>query len=381
VAADFLPRLRAGKSEIPALKNPGARPEGHLKIFAIGTGEVPLGRGRGRLKTQVEPRNLIVGKNHTAMSNHLLAQFVPSFEKPKAHISRRSALKQIGVGAGALGALGLLRPDAMGRIIGPNSDNAALALQDGLILNFALNLEYLEAEYYTYAVTGGGIEAQGVGVDGGGTAGATTVKSGARVPFATAALQQYAMEIAADERAHVSFLRKALQNAGVQPVARPAINLLDSFAAAAQAAGLGAGFDPFANETNFLLGAFIFEDVGVTAYKGASPFITNKTFLESAAGILGVEAYHAGIIRTLLYQGGAVTRAAAQAISDLRDTAAGGEQDQGLTDGSGNANLVPADANGIAFSRTTRQVLNIVYLAKDAKTGGFFPNGVNGAVA
>ena len=74
-------------------------------------------------------------------------------------------------------------------------------------------------------------------------------------------------------------------------------------------------------------------------------------------------------------------RAAAQAISDLRDAAGGGEQDQGLTDGSGNANLVPTDANGIAYSRTTRQVLNIVYLAKDAKTGGFFPNGLNGAVA
>ena len=311
-------------------------------------------------------------------SSSSLAQ-QPAGEPTAPRLSRRSLLKKAGLGAGAV-SLGLFGPRAAGRIIGPVSDSIILQTEDYLVLNFALNLEYLEAEYYTYAVSGQGIEAYNVGVDGAGNAGATTVKAGAQVPFATPALQQYAAEIAADERAHVTFLRTALIKAGVRPVARPALDLQASFAAAASAAGLGDGFDPFANEVNFLLGAFIFEDVGVTAYKGAAPLITNRTYLEAAAGILAVEAYHAGIIRTLLYQMGATTQMAAQAISDLRDTVNATEKDQGVVDSNGNANLVPTDANGLAYSRTTREVLNIVYLARDARNGGFFPNGLNGAI-
>ena len=167
----------------------------------------------------------------------------------------------------------------------------AQTVTDADVLNFALNLEYLEANFYSYAVNGTPIAA--TSTTGTGTSGAAT--GGRAVVFNDAVVQAYAQEIARDELNHVNFLRTALGSAAVaQPTIDVGIAPNGAFSSAARAAGLiGATsaasptfFDPYASANNFLLGAFIFEDVGVTAYKGASPLITNKTYLEAAAGIL-----------------------------------------------------------------------------------------------
>ena len=283
---------------------------------------------------------------------------------------RRNFLKKAGLtGMGVVGGAALAGtnlPSAM----------AADPISDSAILNFALQLEYLEAEFYSYAVKGTGISS--TLTDGSGTRGRVT--GGAKVPFKTKAIQQYAAEIAGDELAHVKFLRTAL---GGAKTARPNIDLKNSFTKAAQAAGLikaGQTFNPFADEDSFLLGAFIFEDVGVTAYKGAAPLIDNKTYLEAAAGILSVEAYHAGIVRSALFTKG--LGSATNKISDARDSLDGKtDDDQGVLTSSGAANLVPTDANAITFSRTPGQVLNVVYLNPgQVSEGGFFPNSVNGTI-
>ena len=275
---------------------------------------------------------------------------------------------------------------------------------DIAILNFALNLEYLEAAFYLAAV--GRLSEL---TPAGGDATKVTLPSGFNGSTAIAGLSTsvlaYAQEIATDELNHVKALRATILAKGGTPVLQPQLDLGPAFAAAGVAIGLPTNviFNPFANEVLFLHGAFVFEDVGVTAYKGAARLLVDDSaggILEAAAGILAVEAYHAGTIRTLLYAIKDTTPLAAvgvnlkvseivQKISDLRDSVDGStDLDQGIVSGAGNpdfvtgaANLVPTDANSIAFSRTTDQVLPIVYLGgAKGVGGGFFPNGLNGAI-
>ncbi len=297
--------------------------------------------------------------------------------------NRRGFLRR----ASIAGAAAAFAPAAASLLLNPTKGLAADATDvDAEVLNFALNLEYLEAEYYSYAFYGKSIEDQfGIDTSGvGGQAGTLTIKAGAQVTFSDSIVESYAQEITNDEVNHVKFLREALNGAAV---ARPAINLLDSFNGAANAAGLGATFDPFVNDVTFLIGAFIFEDVGVTAYHGGAPLITDKTYLGAAAAILAVEAYHASEVRTVLYGMSQMDGdpnnivKTVSAISGLR-AALGGGKDQGIVDDSGAANIVPTDANSLAFARSTGKVLNIVYGGKGLRgTGGlFFPAGMNGAI-
>jgi hypothetical protein len=286
-----------------------------------------------------------------------------------SHITRRSALMTFG----AFGLTAAFRPPAAGaQQPAPTTGRDPVGPTDFDIFNFALNLESLEAEYYLRGTTGKGMDAADAGTNPG------AVTGGRMVPWKDNDLKEFMEEVAANELAHVRFYRKTLAS---HAVPRPAIDL-GAFAAAAKAAGLGDNFDPFASEMNFFLGGMLMEDVGVTAYHGAAPLIKNKEFLDAAAGILAVEAYHMGMARSVLYRMGGEAREAANKLSDARDKLDGPDDvDQGIHV-NGKANIVPADADAKAFSRTPQQVLRIVYLTDKAGAsgGGLFPNGMNGTL-
>src|SRR6202790_3727640 len=172
-------------------------------------------------------------------------------EKPTAgllqkRVNRRAFVKSAGIvgvgigGASWLGSkLGVVDalPGARSLSLTPSAVQAA-NITDADILNFALNLEYLEAEFYTVATTGRTIEETGIATGGIGTPGPTT--GGKQVTFeadgqqaeSSGKLRVVAEELAFDEQHHVQLLRTALGSAAV---AKPAINL----------DALGIGFDNF----------------------------------------------------------------------------------------------------------------------------------------
>ncbi|WEJ99039.1 MAG: ferritin-like domain-containing protein [Candidatus Sphingomonas phytovorans] len=272
---------------------------------------------------------------------------------------------------------------------------SAATIADNDMGNFLLQIEYLVAQYYSFAVSGVGLPA--AQLTGVGTAGAAT---GARqVTFTDPLVSQYAQEIAQDVAAHVAFLRTTLGSDGV--TAQPAIDLsvtatsaFSKLAGAANVVTAGTAFDVYASDQNFLLGAFMIEDVIVTGYAAAAASITDRTILGQVLGLLSAHAHHASMIRSLLYAKGVATpalRTNADSISDVRDSLDGvgsdasKDLDHGISPTTVNGNLVsnivPANPEGIVLGRSAGQVLNIFYLNSAAvSSGGFFTAGLNGAV-
>jgi Ferritin-like domain len=295
-----------------------------------------------------------------------LGAFMDTNEKAaKQQQDRRDFFKTAGYATAAMAGAAVIggKLGVLDQIPGINKTNLmaqavkAGAITDTDILNFALNLEYLEAEFYSVAVSGRTLGSLGFDLSGKGRRGETvggnivdlTKYDG--MPEMTGKLHAVAEEIMYDEQQHVLLLRAAL---GDDAIAIPQINLN----------ALNTGFSGYRHFTAL---ARAFEDVGVSAYGGAAPLISSKEYLGVAAQIALTEAYHAGNLR--LFAGVDTIPTFAVDSNDVLPPPSGKQ-------------YFTTDSKGLAIVRTTSQVLAIVYAnsTSGANSGGFFPNGVNGTI-
>ena len=138
-------------------------------------------------------------------------------------------------------------------------------------------LQCLEAQFYSCAVFGHSLSDE---LTGSGPQPIGCQKAN----FTNDDIYNVAMDVTENEIAHVNYLRTALGNYSVQC---PLVNIGDAFSAAADAAlntTLSPSFSPYVNDLYFLTGAFIFEDLGVTAYKGALASFNSSDIMTAAAG-------------------------------------------------------------------------------------------------
>lgn len=291
-------------------------------------------------------------------------------DQPLVSADRRSFLKGAGMSglAVASGALLVSEKAFAAQTAASVAPASGLTSTDIEVLNFALNLEYLEAEFYTKALTGLTLSESGVGTKGTGNAGPTI--GGAQIDFSSytdatgttvefsGKLKKIVTQITKDEQNHVKLLRMLLGN---MAIAKPAINL--------DATEWKMNFKTFLNQ------ARDFEDVGSSAYGGAATLLST-TALSYGARIALIEAYHASTLRLLVEENNVMSPAVDANDVPPPPTGTFYFPIQMVSDGN------PLDLLSLAVVRTPSQVLAIVYAnaMAGANYGGFFPRGMNGAI-
>ncbi|RYR12633.1 hypothetical protein Ahy_B04g070079 isoform C [Arachis hypogaea] len=255
-------------------------------------------------------------------------------------------------------------------------------------IEFALNLEYLEAEFFLYGALGYGLDV-------------------VAPELAGDLISQFAYQ----EVGHLRAIKKE-----VKGFPRPVLDLrVGTFARIMDSAfgrRLYPPFDPYASEINYLLASYVIPYVGLTGYVGTNPQLQNTTskrvrctksesYLcneQLVAGLLGVESGQDAVIRTWLYERLEVrvmpyrltVAEFTNRISVLRDRLGNaGVKDEGLVvpmalgaEGRVVGNVLAANNASLSYDRTPEEILRIVYGTGDAHIpGGFFPNGASGAIA
>ena len=268
-------------------------------------------------------------------------------------LNRRSFFSSLTALGAATAAAGLLAyaPAAKAQAAGPSIVD---------VLNFALNLEYLEANLYI-SVSGSDPIPNGFG----GGAPITGAPGKLNLDAQTLATFQ---NLALDETHHIELLRTLIYQLGATPINQPALDYT-----------LG-GKMAITTQAQLLAVTRQFTSVGASAYTGGAQYLViNPLILTGASQILGAESQHMGGVNVLCALQGVVS----PAVDTLDYPPVPPNKYFVLTP--------TTEPTGPALGpiRTPSQVLGIVYGVSTATTtappagitsGGFFPKGLNGNV-
>ncbi|KAM3268094.1 desiccation-related protein PCC13-62 [Capsicum chacoense] len=260
------------------------------------------------------------------------------------------------------------------------------------LIEFSLNLEFMEAEFFLWGSLGYGLDKFAPELADGGP-----VPISARIAKLSPLIRDVIAQFGFQEVGHVRAIKDT-----VAGFPRPLLNLSrESFATVMNDAfghPLEPPFDPYANDINYLLASYVIPYVGLTGYVGANPKLHSPAAKRLVAGLLGVESGQDAVLRALLYERGrenvkpygiTVTEFTNR-ISALRNKLGRhGIKDEGLrvqrefgAEGSIRGNILAGDKYSLAYDRTPEEILRIVYgSGQESKPGGFYPNGAEGRIA
>ncbi|KAH9295206.1 hypothetical protein KI387_038794, partial [Taxus chinensis] len=253
-------------------------------------------------------------------------------------------------------------------------------------VEFPLNLEYFEAEFFLYGALGYGLDGAAPELVGGGP-----TPTGAKKAILDSVIQEIILEFAYQEVGHIRAIKET-----VPGFPRPQLDLsAKEFAQTMDAAfntKLDPPFDPYANSVNYLLASYLIPYVGLTGYVGTNAGLQSQTAKRLVAGLLGVESGQDAVIRALLFERKSekvkpysyTVAEFTDFISTLRNKIGHTPVvDEGLVvhkrlgaEGLVKGNILAADKYSVAYARTPAQILRIVYSSgSESIPGGFYPHG------
>ncbi|XP_039157067.1 desiccation-related protein PCC13-62-like [Eucalyptus grandis] len=263
---------------------------------------------------------------------------------------------------------------------------------DAELIHVAMNLEFLEAEFFLYGALGKGLDSVAPYLALGGPP-----PIGGKKANLDPLVQQIIEEFGYEEVGHLRAIYTTV--GGIQ---RPLIDISAKKFAMIVDSALGhrlwPPFDPYLSSVNYLLASYLIPYVGLTGYVGTIPNLSNYTTKALVAGLLGVESGQDAVIRALLYERAHekvvpydVTVVEFTNLFSIRRNKLGmcGIKDEGIivppvlgAEQRIDTNVLSSNKASLSYPRTPQEVLRVVYgTGNEHVPGRYFPHGANGEVA